>query len=233
MSFVPQDVRSWGGFNPLIIAHDVGRSRDRSTAVVGGGCPFSYLQGGQYLGVGAAEELPQNLSGSARANALASIDRRYHGNAMIVADVSTDESYAEILVETFGERVIGLHITRFGDGMKFETRSCRRGRLFVYTIGRTHLLDLLQNEFQSNSIRLADDPMIRKAFAQLTELEVEYREGGVVYGCAAGKHDDLAISLAMLAWAARHPHLTTWRRQLENTRRPRRARQKYNWAAFT
>src|SRR5579871_501870 len=134
MSFVLQDVRSWGGFAPLVIAHDVGRSRDRSTAVVGGGCPYSYLHGARYIGVEAAEELPQNLSGSARASALASIDRRYHCNALIVADVSTDESYAEILVETFGERVIGLHISRFGDGMNAELRRCRHGRLFVYTI---------------------------------------------------------------------------------------------------
>ncbi len=233
MSFVLQDVRSWGGFAPLVIAHDVGRSRDRSTAVVGGGCPYSYLHGARYIGVEAAEELPQNLSGSARASALASIDRRYHCNALIVADVSTDESYAEILVETFGERVIGLHISRFGDGMNAELRRCRHGRLFVYTIGRTYLIDLLQSEFQSNSIRLADDPTIGKAYAQLSELEVEYRAGGVVYGCAAGKHDDLGISLAMLAWASRHPHLTAWRRQLENARRPRRPLQTFNWSAVT
>jgi hypothetical protein len=233
MTFDPHNVKTWGGFAPLIIAHDVGRSRDRSTAVVGGGCPFSYLHGARYLGVGGAEELPQNLSGSARASALANMDRRYHSGALIVADLSADESYAEILLETFGERVVGLHITRFGNGMQAEHRSCRHGRLKVYTIGRTYLIDLLKNEFQSRSIRLANDPMIRKAYAQLTELEVEHREGGVVYSCASGKHDDLGISLAMLAWAARHPHLDFWRRQVEATHRPRRIREKFNWAAFT
>jgi hypothetical protein len=35
-----EDVGSWPGFKPLIIAHDVGRSRDRSTAVVGGDSPY-------------------------------------------------------------------------------------------------------------------------------------------------------------------------------------------------
>ena len=39
MTYVPDDVTSWPVFKPLIIAHDVGRSRDRSTAVVGGNSP--------------------------------------------------------------------------------------------------------------------------------------------------------------------------------------------------
>ena len=33
MNYHPDDVTSWPVFKPLIIAHDVGRSRDRSTAV--------------------------------------------------------------------------------------------------------------------------------------------------------------------------------------------------------
>jgi hypothetical protein len=233
MSFDPNNVHTWGGFSPLIIAHDVGRSRDRSTAVVGGNCPYGHSLGLPYIGIGSAEELPQNLSGSARASALAAVDRRYQCNGLIAADISNDESYAEILLETFGERVIGLQITRFGNGMNAETRACRHGRLFVYNIGRTYLIDLLKNEFQSDAIRMVESPEIRKAFDQLTSFDVEYREGGLVYVCPPGKHDDLAISLAMLVWAARHPHLPHWFRGLEATRRPRRPRERFNWAAVT
>ena len=171
MKFNPNDIRTWGGFSPLIIAHDIGRSRDRSTAVVGGNCPYGHSLGFPYLGVGSLEELPQNLSGSARAGALAAVDRRYQCNALIVADVSNDESYAEILLETFGERVVGLHISRFGNGMNAETRACRHGRLFVYTIGRTYLLDLLKNELQSEALRMADIPEAGEAYAQLAALE--------------------------------------------------------------
>ena len=40
MIYNPNDVNSWPAFKPLIIAHDVGRSRDRSTAVVGGNSPY-------------------------------------------------------------------------------------------------------------------------------------------------------------------------------------------------
>jgi hypothetical protein len=65
-----------------IIAHDVGRSHDRSTAVVGGNSPY----GRRLLGIKDIKELPQNLYGSALASALAGVDA-YHGrNALIVAE---------------------------------------------------------------------------------------------------------------------------------------------------
>ena len=114
LSFNRDDPSTWGCFKPLIMAHDVGRSRDRSTAVIGGNCPI----GSQRLGITELIELPQGLYGAARASELAVIDRRYHSNALIVVDVSNDESYAEVLYDMLGgTRLIGLHITRSGDGM--------------------------------------------------------------------------------------------------------------------
>jgi hypothetical protein len=68
------------------------------------------------------------LYGSARASALATIDRRYNSDALIVADLSNDPIYAEVLLETFGPRVVGLHISRSGDGMNFERRPVNRAR---------------------------------------------------------------------------------------------------------
>ena len=61
------DPATWPCFKPTIIAHDVGRSRDRSTAVVGGLSPF----GPRVAGITDFEELPQGLFGRARASALA------------------------------------------------------------------------------------------------------------------------------------------------------------------
>ena len=231
MSYNLDDVSTWPAFKPLIIAHDVGRSRDRSTAVVGGHSPY----GRQLLGIGEAEELPQNLIGHARASALAAVDRRYHNNALIVADLSNDATYAEILLETFGPRVIGMQISRHGDGMNPESRPTRHGHLPVYTVGRSYLLELFHTQLQSDLVRIADTPTIRRAYEQLANLEVEYREGGTVYTCPPGKHDDLGISCAMLAWTAQHPHLPYWFRNLEAARRPRRPRQAQanGWGAFT
>src|SRR5690242_15744758 len=116
MTFNRDDPNTWPGFRPLIIAHDVGRSHDRSTAVIGGNSPFQP----RLLGIRELEELPQGLFGSACASALATIDRHYNSNALIVADLSRDDTYAEVLFETFGVRVIGLRIGRYGNGMECE-----------------------------------------------------------------------------------------------------------------
>jgi hypothetical protein len=178
-----------------------------------------------------AEELPQNLVGSARASALAVVDRRYHGNALIIADLSNDASYAEYLIETFGRRVIGVQITRHGDGMEFERRPVNGSAMMVYAVGRTYLFELLQAELQCDQVRMAGNAGLRQAYEQLANLETEFRESGTVYSCPTGQHDDLAISCAMLVWAARHPHLQYWVRSLET--RPRRPREKFNWAAVT
>lgn len=203
MRYDPNDVSSWPAFKPLIIAHDVGRSHDRSTAVVGGNSPY----GRRLLGIGEAQELPQNQFGSARASALATVDRKYDCNGLIVADLSFDPTYAEVLYETFRARVIGLHITRGGDGMNAEWRPVKHGCLAVYTIGRSYLLELFLNELRSDLVRFADGPALRRAYEQLANLETALHDSGTVYTCPSGQHDDLGISCAMLAWAARHPHL--------------------------
>jgi hypothetical protein len=230
MSFNPDDPSTWPTFRPLIMAHDVGRSRDRSTAVIGGNSPCQPRR----LGILELVELPQGLYGSARASALAEIDRRYNSNALIVADLSYDPTYAEVLLETFGPRVIGLQISRNGDGMNnVERRPVKHGAMLVYTIGRSYLLELYQRELQADQVRIVDGPMARRAHEQLVALETELRESGTVYKCASGQHDDLGISCAMLAWAAQHPHLDHWFGTAFAARRPRRPQQTYDWKAFT
>jgi hypothetical protein len=229
MIFNRDDPNTWPVFRPLIIAHDVGRTRDRSTAVVGGLGPFEP----RLIGIKEFEEFPQGLYASARASALAAIDRRYYSDGLIVADLSNDATYAEVLHETFAPRVIGLHISRHGDGMTFERRPVKRGAIPVYTAGRSYLLELYHSELQAGQVRIVDGPMAKRAYEQLMGLETELRESGIVYSCPPGQHDDLGISCAMLAWAARHPHLSAWVRTGFSARRPRKPRQTYSMKAFT
>jgi hypothetical protein len=214
MIFNRDDPNTWPSFWPLIIAHDVGRSRDRSTAVIGGNSPFQP----RLLGIRELEELPQKLYGSPRASALATIDRRYNCNALIVADLSNDPTYAEVLLETFGPRVIGIHIGPHGDGMNFERRPVKNSSMLIYPIGRSYLLELFHAELQADQVRFVDGPMSLRAYEQLNGLETEMRENGIVYSCPPGQHDDLGISCAMLAWAARHPHLPSWVGTFQRTR---------------
>ena len=223
------DPTTWPYLKPTIIAHDVGRSRDRSTAVVGGNGPF----GIDLTAIIELHELPQGLYGSPRASALAAIDRKHHSNALIVADLSNDATYAEVLYETFGPRVIGLHISRHGDGMQPERRPVKQGAMLVYTIGRSYLLELFQNRPQTHLVKIVDGPTSRRAYEQLMRLETEMRESGTVYTCPSGQHDDLGISCAMLVWAARHPHLSSWMGSALAAQRPRRPRQEFGWGAFT
>ena len=229
MIFNPEDPNTWPCFRPLMIAHDVGRSRDRSTAVIGGNSPVQP----RLLGIKEFHELPQGLFASARASALATIDRRHNSNALIIADLSYDPSYAEVLFEAFGWRVIGIHIGPHGDGMNVERRPVKNGSIPIYTIGRSYLFELLHSGLQSNQVRFVNGPMSVRAYAQLNGLETELRENGIIYKCPPGQHDDLAMSCAMLAWASQHPHLTSWVGTASAARRPRKPREKFNWGAVT
>ena len=226
MSYDPDKPETWPAYRPLIMAHDVGRTRDRSTAVLGGGSPFQH----GIIGIGDLRELPVRLYGSARASALAAVDREYNNNALIVADLSNDATYAEVLHETFGPRVIGLHISRHGDGMNAERRQVKNGSVLVYTVGRTHLIELYHTELQADQVRLVDNAMSKRAFQQLNELETELRDTGIVYTCLPGRHDDLGISCAMLVFAARHPHLPYWTNTAFAARRRRPQPPPFNWS---
>jgi hypothetical protein len=227
-TFDRNDPSTWPDFKPVIIAHDVARSRDRSTAVVGG--PSHYQP--RLFGIAQLEELPIGLSGSQRASALAAVDRLYYSNSLIVADLSNDPSYAEDLWQMFGPRIVGLHITRHGDGMNCERRQVPGGAIFVYSIGRTTLIENYLAELERGDMRIVDNEMSRRAYQQLADLEVVEKETGRFYNCLSGRHDDLGISCAMLAWAARHQHLPVWVRISGRSRTKRWPRQQYGWEAF-
>jgi hypothetical protein len=224
----PVHPNMWNFFMPHIIAHDVGHTKDRSTAVIGGPSPLAP----GLIGIKEFEELHQGLSGNTRADAVAMHDSRCGRKALIIVDLSYDPSYADILVERFGERVIGLHITSTGETMdNWEVRQLKRGRILVYKVSRTYLLDLLLREMQSEKVRILHGANSLRAYEQLTRLEIEFKQNRMVYKCPVGHHDDLAMSCAMVVWAAHHPHLRGWCRVLEPrvARSARRAPSAAGW----
>jgi hypothetical protein len=115
------------------------------------------------------------------------------------------------------DRVIGLKITNSSsdDGTRFELWSVKGKALRVYFVGRSYLFDLLLRELRDNKVRILDSETSRYAYQQLTMLEMAYRQSGVIYSCPSGRHDDLAISFAIVVWAVLHPHLPVWCRVLE------------------
>src|SRR5271154_4343521 len=80
--------------------------------------------------------------------------------------------------------------------------------------------------------------VMRVGYEQLEALETELTESGTIYRCPPGQHDDLGISCAMLAWAARHPHFGTWVGPIVAARRPRpkagqSEKSRSAWKAYT
>jgi hypothetical protein len=84
--------------------------------------------------------------------------------------------------------------------------TAQKRRIFVYKVSRTYLLDLLLREMQNETVRIRHGVNSVRAYEQLTRLEIEFKQDRMVYKCPLGHHDDLAMSCAMLAWAAQHPH---------------------------
>lgn len=74
----------------------------------------------------------------------------------------------------------------------------------------------------SDTVRILHGADSMHAYEQLMQLQIEIKQDRIVYKCPAGHHDDLAISCAMMVWAAKHPHLDRWCWPLE-PRRPSRS----------
>jgi hypothetical protein len=162
------------------------------------------------------------------------VDRLYDGDATIIADLTNDPTYAEPLFDMFGPRVLGLHIGRHGNGSTWERRPVRNSSIPVYQVGRTYLFDRLLDDLRAQQIRLPAEPAASLPLReQLASLDVERRPNGEkIYKCAPGKHDDLAISCAMLNWLIRHPHWEHWMRQIDARHRSRPQRQGDPWRPF-
>ncbi len=201
------DPATWGFYRPSFIVHDVGIRRNSSTAVVGGFCPNSRLD---LIGIGDIVEFPIGQTSHQRLSTLAGIDLQHSRNSMIIADVSNEQAYAELLHQSFGPRLIGVHIGRSGDGMQVQLRPSPLGMMPVYPIGRTYLIEQFSTHVEAGRVCFADYQQGQRAFQQLANLAVEARESGRVYTCAPGQHDDLGISCALLVWAAKHPQLQGW-----------------------
>ena len=213
---------------PYIIAHDVGGSRDRSTAVIGGPVPYH-----PDITIRESHQLPTCRFGSDRAAELRRIDQSYEHKTLLVFDVSNDSTYGEILLSMFPRRLLGIQITSSGDGMELDHRFYANGCLPILKVGRTQLLEHLHLHLEEGQIRVADNDNNRTAYNELNRLQVEARQRGRVYSCPGGEHDDLAISWAMLVFFAKHPVLRQFVRVLERNSVPRPQRGRITSASWT
>jgi hypothetical protein len=173
-TFNPNDIETWGNLDPLLITHDLGRGS------TGGKSPYQCL----LFGVGEAADLPRDA-----ARATASAWRKW-----IVADLGSKPAYADHLVKSYRGRLIWLHATRYGDGFRPKRKT---GLFPTYEIGRSYLVEILQDGLASGQVRISD-PAIREACDVLKQLQA------CVDDAAARRwiRNDSGGRLAVLAWAA-------------------------------
>ena len=60
----------------------------------------------------------------------------------------------------------------------------------------------------------------------------EQRDNGIVYKWPPGHYDDLGVSLAMLASAVQHLHLSHWQQPIFDAYRPRWQKQNFGWSSY-
>ena len=133
-------------------------------------------------------------------------------------------------METFGPRVIGLQISRHGDGMTFERRPVRHGAMPVYTHRPEPICSSI---FAPNCIWSGAHCAIRPtAVAPLSSwCDWKPRCGRAERSTLARRGSTMisASRCAMLVWAARHPHLEHWVRNLAS-RMPAARQGRRNWS---
>ena len=176
------------------------------------------------------------LYGSELANALAAIDQAYDRNCLIVADLSNDPTYGETLVR----HVRSARRWRADRSLRrrHDVRAAARQKMALYpsiTLAGPSCSNSCSPRCATTGSALPTAPeSVRALMSNSWQLEPEQRPSGMVFKCPSGQHDDLAMSLAMLAWAAQHLHLECWTQPIFDAHRPRRnRRQKAGWGAWT
>ena len=203
-AFDPADPASWPALPQPFLVHDFGGAQDYSTILVGGVAPWSR----GVVGATRIERLPLRMTSAETLERLAEADRELAHRATVVVDASGNSAHAEALAAAFGRRCIGARITAAHDhSMRPQpvpfTAGGKRAVLPVWHLGRTPLFDQLGAAMERGEVKVAKAGDWRELAQEMEGLErVTTDAGNVRFTTTAGKHDDLAVSLALLVWAA-------------------------------
>ncbi len=211
MTFL-SDPASWPTPPQPFLVHDFGGAQDYSTIMVGGVPPWSR----GVVGVTRIERLPLRMTSAETLAKLVEADRDLGYRATIIVDASGNSAHAEAVAAAFGRRCTGVRMTAAHDhALRPQpvpfTAMGKRAVLPVWHLGRTPLFDQLNAAMERSEVKVATLGDWRELAQELEGLErVVTDAGNVRYVTTSGKHDDLAVSLALLTWAAtRLPRATT------------------------
>jgi hypothetical protein len=149
---------------------------------------------------------------------LVDADRELGYRATVIVDASGNSAHAEAVAAAFGRRCIGVRITAAHDhALRPQpvpfTAMGKRAVLPIWHLGRTPLFDQLNAAMERAEVKVAKTGEWRELAQELEGLErVVTDAGNVRFMTTSGKHDDLAVSLALLTWAlTRLSQITTSR----------------------
>ena len=204
VAFDPADPASWPALPQPFLVHDYGGAQDYSTIIVGGVAPWSR----GVVGATRIERLPLRMTSTETLERLAEADRELAHRATVVVDASGNSAHAEACAAAFGRRCIGVRITAAPDhGLRPQpvpfTVAGKRAVLPVWQFGRTPLFDQLGAAMERGEVKVAKAGDWRELAQEMEGLErVTTDAGNIRFVTTAAKHDDLAVSLALLVWAA-------------------------------
>ncbi len=204
VTFDPADPASWPALPQPFLVHDFGGAQDYSTIIVGGVPPWSR----GVVGATRIERVLLRMTSMETLERLAEADRELGHRATVIVDASGNSAHAEAAAAAFGRRCIGVRITAAHDHALCPqpvpfTAGGKRAVLPVWHLGRTPLFDQLGAAMERAEVKVAKAGDWRELAQEMEGLErVTTDAGNVRFVTASGKHDDLAMSLALLVWAA-------------------------------
>ena len=209
MSYDPNDPVNWNrsagrGFT---IGLDLGFASDHSAIVVGGAWPRAQST----IGVFEVVQLPLGTPMNEVADFAVELARRH--SARIVADLSNNSAFASLLAARLGRNpanyMVAAVITGAGTHANGPTPmpvSLGGVRTAVprWTLSKSELVESVSAEIDNGTLRLGKVGDWEKLRDELASMQREVRQSGSVsYSAPVGKHDDLAVALALCVFGCR------------------------------
>ena len=209
MSYDPNDPTYWNrsagvGFT---IGLDLGFASDHSAIVVGGAWPRAQST----IGIFDVAQLPLGTPMNEVADVAVHLARRH--SARIVADLSNNSAFAALLASRLGRNpanyMVAAVITGAGTHANGPTPmpvSLGGVRTAVprWSLSKPELIETVAAEIENGTLRIGKAGDWEKLRDELASIEREVRQSGsVAYSAPVGKHDDLAVALALCVFGCR------------------------------
>jgi hypothetical protein len=209
MNYDPNDPSSWSrtagqGFT---IGLDLGFSSDHLALVVGGVWP----QAQSSIGIFDIRQLPLGTPMNEVADLAADLARQH--SARIIVDLSNNSAFAALLAGRLGPNPANYMVAAVITGADTHATMPTpmpvslggvRAAVPRWSLSKAELIETVSAEMENGSLRIGRVGDWEKLRDELAAMEREVRRSGsVAYSAPNGKHDDLALALALCVFGCR------------------------------